>query len=208
MDAAPGPARRRRKPVPRAFLLTDTSEQRSWPLHQFASDHVEFSLRTWNMPEGDYAAVLATEAPEIARLAMTPEGQRSDRVIRLEALALAAVAPAVCLIERKSLSDLYGTVTHGRERFEDELQRMRPYGFRALVIESDLPGIIRGTEHSRATPQSVVASILAYQQRFGLHVVFGTDRRHAASYAYRLLERWVRDRMKGEHSEQAASDIF
>ena len=37
-------------------------------------------------------------------------------------------------IERKSLSDLYGSLTSGRDRFMRELQRMRAYQFRRLLI--------------------------------------------------------------------------
>ena len=37
-------------------------------------------------------------------------------------------------VERKSLGDLYGSLTSGRERFSRELQRMRAYRFARLLI--------------------------------------------------------------------------
>lgn len=46
-------------------------------------------------------------------------------------------------IERKSLSDAYGTFSHERERFERELLRMAKFENAAIVIESDWPGLLR-----------------------------------------------------------------
>lgn len=41
-------------------------------------------------------------------------------------------------IERKSVSDLVGSLTHGRERFVRELERLATYDFKAIVIEGSL----------------------------------------------------------------------
>jgi hypothetical protein len=188
----PVPAKRRRKPLPAGLLLMDTSEQLQWPMHCYASKHIDFTLREWNMPEADYAAVLASEADMQALIDASP---RTDTVIRNEALALQACAPAVCLVERKSLSDLCGTLTHGRVRFEAQLERMRPYGMKYIIVETDLPGISKGGLYSRTRVRSIVGSLAAFEQRHAnLHVVMGSDRRHAAAYAFLAMERWCRDR--------------
>jgi ERCC4-type nuclease len=198
-DAAPGgrasASKRRQKVVPRAFILTDTSEQRSWPMHKYASKHLDIARQEWNLREGDYAGVLAADALRIAEIIGDPWYCRDAAAIRMEALALCEAAPFVCLIERKSLPDLVGTMTRGHDRFEDECERMRPYGFRAIVVESDLPSVIHYCEtQSGARAKSVIGSIIAFQQRFGIHAVFGSDRVHASAYAFRLMERWLRDR--------------
>lgn len=39
------------------------------------------------------------------------------------------------IIERKSLNDLAGSITHGRERFFRECQLLRQFQFAAIVIE-------------------------------------------------------------------------
>jgi len=53
-------------------------------------------------------------------------------------------------VERKSISDLVGSVSSGRERFERELLRMKAYGFRRLVIVGDRSEIER---HARTGPR-------------------------------------------------------
>lgn len=192
-EAAPG--RTRRKPLPAAYLLMDTSEQLSWPLHVYSSKHIEFSLRTWNCPEGDYAAVLRSEALAVEAVIDSEQAGRDDKAIRNEAQALAAVAQNVCVIERKSLPDFVGTMTAGHDRFEAECLRLRPYGFKAIVIEADLPQVREFCQtQSLARVESVVGSVQAFQVRYGLHVMFGSDRRYAAAYAFRLMERWCRER--------------
>ena len=57
-------------------------------------------------------------------------------------------------IERKSLSDLVGSLTHGRERFERELAKARSYQFFAVVVEGSASAILRGEfGRSQANPQ-------------------------------------------------------
>lgn len=45
-------------------------------------------------------------------------------------------------VERKSLSDLYGTLTHGRAAFIRELERMQEMEFSAVVVEASWDGVI------------------------------------------------------------------
>lgn len=104
------------------------------------------------------------------------------------------------VIERKSLADLYGTVTHGRERFIRELQRMSEFEFAAIVIEAEWSAILKPNDHlqkpTQATPKSVMASLLAWTQRFGVHVFTCPGRDVAEIFTFRLLERWHRDHDK------------
>jgi len=41
-------------------------------------------------------------------------------------------------VERKSLADLVGSITVGREKFLDECRRLTAFEFRFLVVESSL----------------------------------------------------------------------
>jgi len=160
-----------------AILVSDTREQAPYLFVGCHTDHVSFASEWRALDAGDYCARLADEdAPEF-----------------------------IAVVERKTHSDLLGTLTHGRERFERELERLRPYGFKALVIEADLPAIVRGTDHSNASPKSIIASLVAFSQRFGIHVVFATDRRHAEAYTFRLLERWVRDRAEVRKQQEVTA---
>lgn len=96
-------------------------------------------------------------------------------------------------IERKSKSDLYGSLGHGRERFEREVQRLAEMEFGALVIEADLPDLLEAPAHCpRMNPRAVVASVLGWSVKYRLPVFFACDRRHAASVIWHLLEKFAR----------------
>jgi ERCC4-type nuclease len=99
-------------------------------------------------------------------------------------------------LERKSLTDCYGTFGRGRKRFAQELVRMADFRFAAVIIEADWPTILRRPPvRSRLNPKTVLASIIAWSQRFRVHFFTGPDREFAERFTYRLLERFHRDRI-------------
>ena len=68
------------------------------------------------------------------------------------------------IVERKSIPDLIGSVTSGRDRFMRELQRIKAHGFRRLVVigrPEDIANQCRG-----ANPRSILASVAAIDARF------------------------------------------
>jgi ERCC4-type nuclease len=75
-------------------------------------------------------------------------------------------------VERKSLDDLYGSVTWGRERFEREIERLAELpGFACVVIEATWPEIVAPAEHrpgweNRTDPRSVEGTIVAWSLRY------------------------------------------
>jgi ERCC4-type nuclease len=101
----------------------------------------------------------------------------------------------VAAIERKSIGDLVGSLTFGRERFERELERLHGYAFRELVIEGDANAIAAGAYRSRATPQSILGSIAAIRVDFGIGVTWAGDAQLAAWLVERWLRRLVRQRL-------------
>ena len=64
-------------------------------------------------------------------------------------------------VERKSVSDLIGSLTSGRERFQREVQRMLAHRSRTLLIVGDGTDpkitIKDGHYRSQARPQSILA---------------------------------------------------
>jgi DNA excision repair protein ERCC-4 len=52
-------------------------------------------------------------------------------------------------VERKTIGDLIGCVTNGRERFERELHRLRGYRFKRLLIVGTEDEIKAGEYHSQ-----------------------------------------------------------
>ena len=101
-------------------------------------------------------------------------------------------------IERKSLSDLFGSCGNGRERFEREIIRMARFDYAAVVIEADWTAILRSPpHHSKLNPKTVYASIIAWSQRHHIHFWLCPNRQFAERTTYRILERYHRDVQAG-----------
>lgn len=90
-------------------------------------------------------------------------------------------------IERKSLADLVGSLTVGRDRFLRSLSRLLLRRFRLLLVESPLSQLEAGYYRSQARPESMVGSV-AKIVCMGIPVLFCADCRQAARFA----ERWLR----------------
>lgn len=101
------------------------------------------------------------------------------------------------VVERKSLADLYGTMSRGRERFERECERLAEFGHAALVIEATWAEILNPNAFlphaTQMNPKSVAAGLIAYSQRYGVHIWDCPGRRFAEQVTHRILERWARD---------------
>lgn len=95
-------------------------------------------------------------------------------------------------IERKSLPDLLASVTHGRERFEKELRRMRAFRFAAIVVECSWADVIQRRYRADVHPNAVIGSLQAFALRYGVQIVMGEDRATAARLTERLLVLFAR----------------
>jgi len=102
-------------------------------------------------------------------------------------------------IERKSLLDAYGTFGKRRGQFERELERMSQFQFAAVVIEADWETIIRKPPfRSKLNPKTIYASVIAWQQRYGVHFWACPNRAFAEKTTYRILERFWKDKNEGK----------
>ena len=96
-------------------------------------------------------------------------------------------------IERKSPTDLYGSLTNGRARLKREIGRMKSMDFSCVLVEATWPMICNPAKYypmwqSEANPSSIVGSILSWQVRFPwCSWFFAGDRRHAQAVAFKLL---------------------
>ena len=109
-------------------------------------------------------------------------------------------------LERKSLADLFGSMGRGRERLENEFVRMADFGYAAIIIEADIPQIMNphGGEkkfHSKLNPRSVISTLWAWSQRYGVHIHTLPNRGIAELVTFRLLERWQEDTVSGKRRE-------
>lgn len=98
-------------------------------------------------------------------------------------------------IERKELNDLIGCMiskegNRNRDRFERELERART-GLRRLwiICEGSFGDICAGNYRSEIKVASVVATLLAWQNRYNVSFIFAGGRKTANRLAYLVLER-------------------
>ncbi|MCD7783582.1 MAG: hypothetical protein LUI15_06830 [Firmicutes bacterium] len=97
--------------------------------------------------------------------------------------------------ERKSLEDLIGCLTKGRERFEKELMRSTYLRSFAVVVEQEASWIQDGFYRSRINPKAAWASILAFSARYKVPFWFCRDRAEAEKTTYDLLRHYLNQRL-------------
>ena len=89
-------------------------------------------------------------------------------------------------VERKSPEDLFGSLGKGRDRFKAELDRLRSYELKYILIECAEEDLFRHQKYSLMHPNSIRQSIVSIELRYGIHFHYAHDRRS--------LERWLLDR--------------
>ena len=96
-------------------------------------------------------------------------------------------------VERKEINDFIGCCGKSRDRFERELERSE--GMRRLwvVIEGTARDISTGRFRSMIIPESVIGSIVSWENRFdAVRFVFASDRETGKRFTEKLLLRaWV-----------------
>ena len=91
-------------------------------------------------------------------------------------------------VERKSLDDLAASCAGSRrEVFEHELGRLRGYRFRRLLIIGTEADIHAHNYRSNITPNALLGSVLSFEVRYDIPLVWEPDAQAAA----RLIERWA-----------------
>jgi DNA excision repair protein ERCC-4 len=95
-----------------------------------------------------------------------------------------------CAVERKSLADLYSTLSQGRDRFRREVERLSGMEFAAVVVEASLARILSDPPpHSDMRPRAVVRTMISWAVRYGVHFLTCEDRGLAEIMTFRLLQR-------------------
>lgn len=96
-------------------------------------------------------------------------------------------------IERKSLSDLYGTLSQGRERFKREFERMTKFRFACVVVEADLHNISKNPPiRSKLPPKNVTQTIWSWMVKYRIPFVPCPNKEFAARATVRMLEQYYR----------------
>jgi ERCC4-type nuclease len=94
---------------------------------------------------------------------------------------------SVFAVERKSIADIVSCcVNSNRERFENELHRLRGFRFRRLLIVGQRCEIELKRYRSAIAPASVLGTLAAFEARYEIAVVWGDTPERSAT----IVEVW------------------
>lgn len=93
-------------------------------------------------------------------------------------------------VERKTVSDLLGTLGGGRERFQREHERMAMMTAAMVVVESTWPEIINTVHAHGVSAKAAYRTWLSWQIEYGVPWVAVGPRRLAEVTTFRFLEKF------------------
>lgn len=111
-------------------------------------------------------------------------------------------------IERKSIQDLLGSITAGRDRFEREFERLAKLEHAAVVVEGDWTQVLEALRSTKINADSLCGTVAAWSIRYGVHWWFCFSRRHAEIWSLQILHQWWKQeqrRLKEVAAAAAAS---
>lgn len=170
-------------------ILVDTREQDTERAREryehFPCQHIKQALSY-----GDYAYNF-----------ILPNGRRF-----LDYSSHEAAAPVV--VERKmNLDELAGCFTRSRKRFEAEFKRAKEHGARIylLVENASWEKLLAGRYRSQYNPAAFLASVLAWQIRYGLQLIFCKEETTPA-LIYEILKRDLKERLENGEFDQSRQE--
>lgn len=105
------------------------------------------------------------------------------------------------VFERKSLGDLFGTLSKGYERFKREIQRAKDVGVHLiLVIEGSLTEVNAGFEYSQRSGSEVVQQLSTLRVKYDLEVMFFNSRREMCRWIEEVFDAIARNYSKQPNS--------
>ena len=100
------------------------------------------------------------------------------------------------VIERKSISDLVGTLTTGHKRFNAEIERSKKLKYFAIIIEGTINDVMKGIRYSK-TPGYVVSSILfTIHMKYNIPVFFCRDRTECKTVIRELAKTFIKQQLQ------------
>ena len=83
-------------------------------------------------------------------------------------------------LERKSLSDLFGTLGQGHARFKKELERARELEYFAIIIDGSINNIYTknfvGAKYTRIQGYVIAKILFTLHIKYGINIFFGENR--------------------------------
>lgn len=96
--------------------------------------------------------------------------------------------------ERKSLGDLFGTMTHGYERWKRQMKKAQDFGLQMiLLIEGSMRDVGKGYEHSQFSGDSMLKKLAMLRVKYDLEYHFCNDRREMARHIEEMFSAVARN---------------
>ena len=92
-------------------------------------------------------------------------------------------------VERKSLADLVMCCGSERDRFKRELQRLRAYRCRAVVIEAHMAEVIYQKYRGNMVPAAIMGSVASWQTRYEVPFVWAG--KHGAAFTAAIFRNFL-----------------
>jgi len=103
------------------------------------------------------------------------------------------------VFERKSIPDLFQTLTKDYKRFKKELMRAQESKKELIIIiEGTTQDIIKGTKYSQVDGLRILRTLLSLYDRYRISHVFCRNRAEMAVYVVEMFCARARTRSKGE----------
>ncbi len=103
----------------------------------------------------------------------------------------------LCIERKNGIAEFYKNLT--QKRFEDELERMKSFKYRFLVLQCSLSEAMdvpyslgltkKQTEMCKLTPKYVLMKISEIQVNYGVHVVFAETREGVTEIVTNIMKR-------------------
>ena len=85
--------------------------------------------------------------------------------------------------DRKSISDLFGTMGKGYKRFKREIVRAQEMGIQLfIIIEGTEFKVLKGTRYSKMKPEAVLKKLFTLWIKHGVIPIFCNNREHMVEY--------------------------
>lgn len=105
---------------------------------------------------------------------------------------------SVVTVERKSLSDLIGCIGRDRERFEKNIERLKSFPVRAVIVEGAWIEIEQQRYRGSLHPNSAIGSILSWITD-GIPFIMAGDPTRAAAFTSKIILQAAKNAARGKY---------
>jgi ERCC4-type nuclease len=112
--------------------------------------------------------------------------------------------------ERKSLGDLYGTLSQGYERFKREILFSQELDTKLIIlVECSMSKVLEGYEHSKRDGESIVRQVFTLWAKYNILPVFCKNREEMSRYIiefYSAIGRMALEELKKGKKDELRKD--